>query len=257
MCFVLGQLASDPSPGLVLVSNRDEFYGRQGDPPERQSNGTLSFVAPTDPREGGTWFGFNEDGLLAALTNRLDALPLEDAPSRGWLVRDILSEASNRHEARETYRSMKPEQYNPHRILFLDASGYSVFRGTPDGVDETVGSSELFYLDNQSGLVTESTRIARELPTATEPLKNYDRNELEGFAAGHESFFERDSACLHLEDVAGTLSSSLLRIDPASGTVQYRFAQGQPCENSFEDVTLDDSFRRSILTNWESTSNDR
>jgi hypothetical protein len=191
-----------------------------------------------------------------ALTNRLDARPFEDAPSRGQLVRTILSEASSRSEAREQYRSLNPGQYNPHRILFLDAGGMNVFQRTTEGGERADGSDGIFYLDNHSGLITDSERVTEELPEAVEALREYDREQLETFTAAHDPFFERDSACLHLEEVAGTLSSSVLRIDPTSGTVRYRFVQGQPCENTFQDVSLDDSLRDSILEGWTSP-NDR
>lgn len=185
-----------------------------------------------------------------ALTNRLDSKPLTDAPSRGTLVRRLLSEASGRKQAVEHYRSLDLERFNPHRILLLDPTGLSVYRHTLESTEREDLDEGLFYLDNQSGLITDAARLRDELPVDPSESDDGLLDELADFCGSHEEVFERDSVCLHLE-IAGTLSSSLLEVDPDQDTLRYRFTQGQPCENPSEDVALEDSFRTSLLSEWE------
>jgi uncharacterized protein with NRDE domain len=249
VCFVVGSLSEDPEPTLRLASNRDEFYNRQGEPPALRNDGGYDFVCPKDPQGGGTWFGLNEAGLIVALTNRLDSKPLTDAPSRGTLVRRLLSDTSGREQAVEHYRSLDLERFNPHRVILLDSTGLSVYRHTLDSTKRKDLDNGLFYLDNHSGLITDDAQLRKTLPVDPGADEEVIINRLAEFCASHEDVFERDSVCLHLE-IAGTLSSSLLEIDPAANTLRYRFTQGQPCENPAEGVSLDDSFRNTFLQGW-------
>src|SRR5215813_3419785 len=82
----------DDAP-LVIGANREEEYARGGEPPQVWS-GTCRVVAGRDPVAGGTWFGVNEHGLVAAVTNRRRS-PLPEAPrSRGLLTRALLDFSS-------------------------------------------------------------------------------------------------------------------------------------------------------------------
>lgn len=249
MCFVVGSLSEGPGPTLRLASNRDEFYKRQGEPPEHRNDGRYDYVCPKDPQGGGTWFGLNEAGLIVALTNRLDSKPLTDAPSRGTLVRNLLSGTSGREQAVRRYRSLDLDRYNPHRILLLDSTGLSVYRHSLDSTKREDLDEGLFYLDNHSGLITDHARLRTVLPLGPEVEEEEILDRLEQFCASHEEVFERDSVCLHLE-IAGTLSSSLVEVDPGEDLLHYRFTQGQPCENSAEEIPFDSSFQDSFLQGW-------
>src|SRR5947209_11896000 len=75
---------------LVVGANREEFYARGGEPP-RVLGGACRAVAGVDPAAGGTWFGVNDRGVLAAVTNRARAPAPPDPRSRGLLVRELLT----------------------------------------------------------------------------------------------------------------------------------------------------------------------
>ena len=51
---------------LVAGANREESYGRGGEPP-RLLEGPVRAIAGLDPTAGGTWFGVNEHGVLVAV----------------------------------------------------------------------------------------------------------------------------------------------------------------------------------------------
>ncbi len=53
---------------LVVAANRDEFYHRPSTSPTAICSDPL-IVAPRDLEAGGTWFGVNGKGLVAAITN--------------------------------------------------------------------------------------------------------------------------------------------------------------------------------------------
>jgi len=58
----------DEAP-IAVAANRDEAFGRPSDPPAVRG-GDPEVVAPRDEEAGGTWIGYNEAGVLAAITNR-------------------------------------------------------------------------------------------------------------------------------------------------------------------------------------------
>ena len=61
-----------PECPIFVLTNRDESTERPSVPPQvfpSTANGPRWFGA-ADARAGGTWFGINEHGLLAAVTNR-------------------------------------------------------------------------------------------------------------------------------------------------------------------------------------------
>jgi len=76
---------------VCVAANRDEAVDRPSTSPRRWPRDP-PVVAPRDERAGGTWLGYNAEGLLAAVTNRW--MPGEGERSRGLLVRDALGARS-------------------------------------------------------------------------------------------------------------------------------------------------------------------
>ena len=58
-----------PDAPVVAAANRDELLDRPSEPPSviEEEPGV---VAPRDAEAGGTWIGYNEHGVLVAITNR-------------------------------------------------------------------------------------------------------------------------------------------------------------------------------------------
>lgn len=190
---------------------------------------------------------------MVALTNRLGENPKPEAPSRGLIVREILSSCLNREESIEVYNSLDPPQYNPHRLFLLDSGGLTMVQKTADSSTRTDLNSGLFYLDNRSEPIVDQSKLSDRLPLNFAELHPGNTDSLEQFCAGHEPLFGRDSICLHAE-VAGTLSSSLLLIDPHTETLSYRFSQGAPCESNYQEIFVPPTFQRGVLEAWSTTS---
>lgn len=87
MCTVLLLLRPDGPWPLIVAANRDERLDRAFDPPARHWPDAPGIVAGRDVSSGGSWFGVNDDGVVATIVNGMDRLgPLPGKASRGELV---------------------------------------------------------------------------------------------------------------------------------------------------------------------------
>jgi hypothetical protein len=93
MCTVLLLVRPGHRWPLLLGANRDERLDRAFEPPDRYWPDTPGIVAGRDVLGGGSWFGVNDDGVVATIVNGLDRLgPLPGKASRGELVLRALRE---------------------------------------------------------------------------------------------------------------------------------------------------------------------
>jgi uncharacterized protein with NRDE domain len=91
MCVLALAFDEHPRWRLVLAGNRDELHERPAAPLHRW-DGPGGVLAGQDLQSGGTWLGVSENGRLAVVTNlRGYGLPEEGRPSRGLLLRDLLT----------------------------------------------------------------------------------------------------------------------------------------------------------------------
>jgi uncharacterized protein with NRDE domain len=91
MCLLTIALDAHADFSLVVMHNRDEFFGRPTHPLRRQHVGDAELLCANDAQSGGTWMGVNaRDGRFAALTN-VRCSPRQPAgASRGELVLRVL-----------------------------------------------------------------------------------------------------------------------------------------------------------------------
>ncbi len=85
---------SDPDGGYEVFFNRDEVKDREPAIPPREGRCRgVRYLAPVDPRGGGTWLAVNEFGVCVALLNwygrGMPRRPAEGWKSRGCLVADL------------------------------------------------------------------------------------------------------------------------------------------------------------------------
>lgn len=129
---------------LIIAANRDELRTRPWRPPARHWPDRPEVVAGRDMTAGGSWFGVNDDGLVAAILNRPGTLGREEGKrSRGELVLEALDHAEARLAA-EALQDLNPESYRPFNMIIADrydafwlrhAGNRSSFRiKTPGGV---------------------------------------------------------------------------------------------------------------------------
>jgi uncharacterized protein with NRDE domain len=105
---------------LLIGANRDELEGRPWRPPGRHWPDRPDVVAGLDLEAGGSWFGLNDDGLVAAVLNRPGSLgPAAGKRSRGELVLEALDHAEARLAA-AALADLDPAAYRPFNLVVAD-----------------------------------------------------------------------------------------------------------------------------------------
>ena len=83
MCLLAIFFRAVEDAPVVVGANREELYGRGGEPPKILEGRIL---AGTDPRAGGTWLGVNQSGVIVSIVNRLKMDAPKQPRSRGLLA---------------------------------------------------------------------------------------------------------------------------------------------------------------------------
>ncbi|AWW31451.1 hypothetical protein DN752_15705 [Echinicola strongylocentroti] len=117
MCLITFNWRNHHRYKLILVANRDEFFGRPTAPLHQWENGVY---AGKDLKGGGTWMGLHPSGKFAALTNYRDLDNLKEQPiSRGKLVKDFLESDMAPKEYLERVK-VKKDDYDGFNLLVGD-----------------------------------------------------------------------------------------------------------------------------------------
>jgi len=227
---------------LLVAANRDELLDRPAEPPAAR-DWEAQVVAPKDAEADGTWIGYNEHGLLVAITNRWMDETVEADRSRGLLVRDALARESADAAARYVERELDERRYDGFNLLVADPASavlieYDGVRRVSTlgpGVHVVVnvgadGSYEIPAAREGTGRQQAENADAVRVALRAEPGET-GRTWLDraaGVIGDHEY-----GVCVHAENF-GTRSSSLISLGPETAT--YQFADGPPCETEFEAV---------------------
>ncbi|MFB6347830.1 MAG: NRDE family protein [bacterium] len=256
ICILIGRLEPKGSLPFIAAGNRDEFYDREGKPPILREESEYRYVSPKDSREGGTWIGINEAGVFVGLTNTPSEEEVDDAPSRGTIVRTLLEEGKSTQHARELLEdTFDIDSFNPFSLLIVAPDGlmnYSHNVNGDDGVKE--GESGSFVLSNETGFELHEAggqwdRFPWRHHSEREDPEQL-RGRLQGFCKMHESFMERDQVCYH-GDEAGTLSSTNIIIDRKDRRLYYDYTGGPPCEVLYQPVDVTPSFEEAVINSWD------
>jgi uncharacterized protein with NRDE domain len=123
MCTVLLLLRPHDRWPLLVAANRDERLDRAFDPPGRYWPDPPGIVAGRDVLGGGSWFGVNDDGVVATIVNGMDRLgPLAGKASRGELVLRALRERDARGAA-HAIGSLDAARYRGFTLIAADRAG--------------------------------------------------------------------------------------------------------------------------------------
>ncbi|EMA30366.1 NRDE family protein [Haloarcula japonica] len=241
MCtIVLAWQVFDGTP-VAVAANRDERLDRPSQPPQQRHWGSR-VVAPADEEADGTWIGYNEHGLLAAVTNRWVDTDLAGDRSRGLLVRDTLSHESAEPAARAVEQATREAEYEGFNLLLADENaavllewdGQLAVRNFQPGVHVVVnvGADGDYRIparrpDAGEEQATNATRLREALvPEPGESADDWiDR-------AGETISDHEYGVCVH-GDGFGTRSSSLIAL---GSDREYRYADGPPCRAPYRPV---------------------
>ncbi|MBN2707189.1 MAG: NRDE family protein [Deltaproteobacteria bacterium] len=118
---------------LVAANNRDEFTARRALPPRvYAASGGRRCLASYDLSGGGSWWGYNNRGLLVFLTNRWVGDEPALAPrSRGELVLAMLARDEVADALAELNGPAGVEFYNPFNLAVLSRQSGFFFSNYP------------------------------------------------------------------------------------------------------------------------------
>lgn len=229
---------------VAVAANRDERFDRPAKGPDI-IDVDHGIVAPLDKEVGGTWIGYNDAGVLAAITNRWTEGELAAERSRGLLVRDALEAEDAEAAVRGLQRDLERRSYEGFTLVVADATaallvewdGLLHVSNLAPGIHvvTNTGVDDRFNIVPGREAVSERHReSARRLREALHPEPGESaRSWLD--RAGELIADHEYGVCVH-QDGYGTRSSSLIALDN-DGTATYRFAAGPPCRTAYQCIT--------------------
>ncbi len=239
---------------VVVAANRDERLDRPSTAPAEFRDGEHRVVAPRDEEAGGTWLGYNDAGVVVAVTNRWVG-DLGGERSRGLLVRDALREPSADAALAVVESELDARDYEGFNLLLADAADALLveYDGAPSATRLDPGVHVVMNVGYDTTYVVPDVRpdLARQQAENGKRLLRALLPEDGERAAGWreraaDALGDHDyGVCIHPPEAAadgegpaagfGTKSSSLVAID-ADGRGDYRFAPGPPCVTDYEPV---------------------
>ena len=241
MCtIVLAWQVFDDTP-IAFAANRDELLDRPSEPPAVRQWGKR-VVAPADGEAEGTWVGYNDDGLLAAITNRWVDADLTGERSRGLLVRDCLSHAAAEDAARAVEDAVREAEYDGFNLLLADEnaavllewnSQLAVRNFTPGvHVVVNIGADGGYRIPGHRPEVGEQQAANADRLRDVMQVEPGEGVDAWLTRAGETIAAHEYGVCIH-GDGFGTRSSSLVALGESR---RYEFADGPPCQTEFRPV---------------------
>jgi uncharacterized protein with NRDE domain len=235
MCLLALFFRVVPDAALVAGANREEAYARGGEPPQL-IEGRCSLVAGLDPVGKGTWFGVNQHGVFAAVTNRSKSHLPAKPRSRGLLTKDLLFCTSAKGAMDVATRELDGNRYAGCNIICAARDGaYVVHAGDwlrvrplPPGLHVITASD-----------VNDSTdkRIAHSLTwLAQRTYVNAEQCLVALQALCRQTGNGGPPICLR-GTLGGTVSSSLLAVRNPLGNGTYLHCQGPSDSGRYADYS--------------------
>ena len=224
--------------GYELFFNRDEQISRsRAEPPKICLLDGMQAISPTDVDAGGTWISVNNLGITVCLLNHYQFEQIKtykDWISRGEIVRRFAA-TPDLATAEQQFLQLRLEDYRAFRMFMLEPNG----------------DSRLFVWDGHSAhLETDFTQpksstsidakfvklSRRNLFRSNDLVNSTNSQDFLDYHASHFPERSKESVCMHREE-AHTVS--LCHVQVGQTSVQFRYADGSPCEVSLgEPVSI-------------------
>ena len=252
MCTLIVMYQPHQEWPLLMGANRDELLTRPWKQPGRHWTDYPHVVAGLDVLGGGSWFGLNDNGVVAGIMNRRNTLgPVSGKRSRGELILKALTH-DNARSAADALARVDTTSYRAFNLVVADCKGAFWLRHT-----EAVDHAHIEVREIPPGLNmitaydlndTASPRIRRYLPLLlASSMPNPERDD---WAAWEALLSSRESdpgigpqgAMTVVTDYGfGTVSSLLLALpdrDRSNKKPVWKFAAGRPDLVRFQNVML-------------------
>lgn len=249
MCTLLVLYRPGADWPVVVGANRDEMLDRPARSPGRHWPDRPHVIAGLDELGGGSWFGVNDDGVVAGIMNRANSLgPAAGKRSRGELVLEALDHAEAAIAA-EALTHLNPAAYRAFNLIVADSEQVYWLRHSEipgERITATALEPGLSMLTAYDLNDVASARIRRYLPLARAAA--VPDPECDDWSAWQRLLASRDAEPGHAREGAmnvvtdfgfGTVSSLLLAL-PARGRCdvepRFLYAAGRPDEVPFHCV---------------------
>jgi hypothetical protein len=222
---------------IVAVAVRDEHPDRSSGHPQFLAPGVF---APLDLASGGTWFGVNDRGLLAAVLPESDGLTWRSGNvvahlSLGQLVKECLGRPSL-SAAASAVQSLKSSLYRSFFLVLADRQSLVVARSNSDGIKvERLNTCFNVFTEDGYGWY-DSNRGSRLADLAAVARRPHRPTLRQLFAwptipASQEHDGKLSiSACRHgLPSGIESTATSVACLDLTHGAWSFRHRNGRPC----------------------------
>ncbi len=250
LMFLYGLLDDYP---MVVLHNRYLTAGTLEEPP-RVFEGARRVYAPYDVASNGTWVGFNDSGLLVAVTNQETEYNEKPARSRGILNLDLLDGFNSAEEAkgfltdldiREDYRRgnfLVADTHSAWHIVWdketlvkrLDYGPHVITTLTINPRIEWTERADKMWVNVEKRKLRAHNLLSRlELRNVDELIES-----LKLISGDHGTEKGQGSICYH--DPTGKnvqTSATILTVGSKIEKSRILYCPGNPCENDFRDYS--------------------
>ena len=225
----------EKSDGYELFFNRDERLSRsRAELPTVQSADGVQYISPTDADAGGTWIAVNQFGYTVCLLNHYQFEQIEtykDWTSRGEIVRQF-AVTSDLELAVRRFRELDLEDYRAFRMFIIERNGNNrlcVWDGHAPRVEVNVTTPK-----SSSSVDAQYVKsVRKELFDNLNLAASRNSNDYINYHASHLPSRSKESVCMHRDD-AKTVSLSHVAVSDSG--IQFRYADGSPCEAELGDA---------------------
>jgi uncharacterized protein with NRDE domain len=206
---------------VAILSNRDEAYDRpSGGWDWRGEQGRI--FAPTDLQAGGTWIGFNDRGVVAALTNIFPSGQGEEFRSRGALVMDMLQLEMAQDASKAVERILSEASHNQFNMLVADSRSAYLFSWTEEQLDAFELLPGVFQVNN--------------VPYRGSDMANPSIDNEQWLAKESWRLTKHPDVCRHGEGYGTCCSHKLLVHGGKPQHSRVWHLEGHPCEGEYQLV---------------------
>ncbi len=230
---------------ILIAHNREDSYDRVPTPP-RILYGRPKVLCPVDRKDGGTWLGVNQHGLVVAAIRRAVPTSLSGSRSLAVLCRELLNCGSASQAIEQCVRELSSGEFDPANFLCVDRRTGAVVQS----------GGEVTVLPLSPGLHILS---ASSLDDPDDPRQEFVRRMMTlqrldsavAFLAVASRVFSRKADGQGRRGLVisgpeiGTVWSALLAVTTKPSQAVFHFAPGPPSEFGYEDYS---AFLRQVLS---------